>query len=110
MQLRRIMIVTLALGLIAVFALAQEPDTNLEFWGKGPASHLMTKDEQKAWKKLKTQDEYKEFIAFFWAKRDPTPETPQNEFRDEMDRRVAFANDAFTSGRTVRSRRRRSTR
>lgn len=102
MRFRKIMIVTLALGLVAGYAMA-EVEGDIANWGKGPASHLMTKEEQKVWKKLNTQEEAGEFIKLFWAKRDPTPETPQNEFRDELDRRVQYANDAFTSGRTIGS-------
>jgi GWxTD domain-containing protein len=99
MQFRKIMIVTLALGLIASFAMA-EVKGEIANWGKGPASHLLTKEEVKAWKALNTQEEAEEFIQLFWAKRDPTPETPQNEFREAIDGRVQYANDAFTSGRT----------
>jgi len=102
MQFRKILIVTVALSLLAGYAMA-EVEGDIAQWGKGPASHLMTKEEQKTWKKLKTQDEAEEFIKLFWAKRDPTPETPQNEFREEIDRRVQFANNAFTAGRTVGS-------
>jgi len=96
------LIVTMAFGLLAGYAMA-EVEGDIAQWGKGPASHLMTKEEQKVWKKLKTQEEAEEFIKLFWAKRDPTPDTPQNEFRDEIDRRVQFANNAFTTGRTVGS-------
>jgi GWxTD domain-containing protein len=102
MQFRKILIVTMSLGLIAGIAMGQD-EGDIAQWGKGPASHLMTKEEQKTWKKLETPQEMEEFIKLFWAKRDPTPETPVNEFRDEMDRRVQYANNAFTTGRTVGS-------
>ncbi len=98
MQFRKIMIVTFAMALVAGFATAQD-ETDLTNWGKGPASHLMTKDEAKQWKKLETQEDMGAFIKLFWAKRDPTPETPQNEFRDELDRRVGYSTEAFTAGR-----------
>jgi len=67
--------------------------------GKGPMSVYMTKDEQKAWKALKTDDEAKAFIQLFWARRDPTPNTPQNEFVDEVKNRVAYADQTYTTGR-----------
>lgn len=72
-------------------------------WGKGPASHLMTKEEQKVWKSLKSEQDADAFIKLFWARRDPTPETPQNEFQEVINQRVQFANEAFTAGRTVGS-------
>lgn len=38
------------------------------------------------------------FMAQFWKDRDPTPETPVNEFRDEHLRRLNFANERFSVG------------
>jgi GWxTD domain-containing protein len=69
--------------------------------GKGPMSVFMTKDEQKAWKALKTDDEAKAFIQLFWARRDPTPNTPQNEFVDEVKLRVAYADQTYSAGKTA---------
>lgn len=43
------------------------------------------------------------FMAQFWKDRDPTPETPVNEFRDEHLRRLNFANDKFSVGFKDRS-------
>jgi GWxTD domain-containing protein len=43
------------------------------------------------------------FMAQFWKDRDPTPETPMNEFRDEHLRRLNFANDRFSVGFRDRS-------
>lgn len=99
MQFRKLMTAAMALGMVAGAAMA-EVEGEIGQWGKGPASHLLTKEEQKEWKKLKTQEEAEKFIQLFWARRDPTPETPQNEFRDEIDRRVQYANEAFTAGKT----------
>ena len=42
--------------------------------------------------------ERKEAWNRFWKRRDPTPETPQNEFRDEFFARVRQANEQFSSG------------
>ena len=67
-------------------------------FGTGPAQWLMTADEQKAWRAVKTDDEAKNFVDLFWARRDPTPGTFRNEFRDEFDSRVAFADRKFKEG------------
>lgn len=67
--------------------------------GKGPMSVYMTKEEQQTWKKIKTDEEAKTFIMLFWARRDPTPNTPQNEFVDEVKSRVAYADQSYTTGR-----------
>ena len=65
-------------------------------WADGPVKHLMTKEEMKQWKALRTDEEAQAFIDLFWAKRDPTPDTPRNEFREEFDARVALADQQFS--------------
>lgn len=69
-------------------------------WAEGPASHLMTKEETAQWNRLATDEEGEAFIALFWARRDPTPGTPENEFRKEFDARVAAADENFTTLKT----------
>jgi GWxTD domain-containing protein len=68
-------------------------------WGDGPAQHLMTKEEKKQWKALHADAEAEAFVELFWARRDPTPDTPRNEFREAFDARVKFADDNFGSHR-----------
>src|SRR2546428_1836028 len=68
-------------------------------WGDGPAKHLMTKEEMKQWKAIRTDHEAEAFIDLFWARRDPTPDTPRNELREAFEQRVAFADQQFTSHR-----------
>jgi GWxTD domain-containing protein len=66
-------------------------------WGQGPAQFLMTKDEAAKWKKISSDEDAKAFASLFWARRDPTPTTPRNEYREEFDRRVATADKNFPS-------------
>lgn len=68
-------------------------------WGKGPASYFFTKEEAAQWKNIKSDDEAEKFIALFWARRDPTPNTPRNEFREDFDMRVATADKEFMTKR-----------
>lgn len=68
-------------------------------WVYGPVRHLMTKEELRRWKAIHTDEEAEAFIDLFWAKRDPTPSTPRNEFHEEFDARVALADDQFSNGR-----------
>ncbi|HSE39593.1 MAG TPA: GWxTD domain-containing protein [Acidobacteriota bacterium] len=49
---------------------------------------LITKEERDAFKKLKTNEEKEKFITEFWAKRDPSPGTPENEFKAEYENRM----------------------
>ena len=58
--------------------------------------YLMTPPEAATYRAQKTESGRDEFITAFWARRDPTPGTTRNEFREEFDRRVTFANTHFT--------------
>jgi len=60
-----------------------------------PISSL--ESEKFAFERLASDDARYQFIERFWEQRDPTPGTPQNEFRDEHYRRVAYANERFRS-------------
>jgi len=68
-------------------------------WARGPVQFLMTKEDLAAWNALKSDAEADQFIALFWARRDPTPGTPQNEMREEFDRRVQYADQTFGTAR-----------
>lgn len=88
------MMLAIALVAIAGFA-ALSPQKAA--WAKGPVQFLMTPDEVKQWNALQTDAEADAFIALFWARRDPTPGTPANEFRDEFEARVAAADKNFST-------------
>lgn len=51
---------------------------------------FLTKAEKKELKKIKTADEFRSFEEKFWKTRDPGPDTPENEFREEIDQRLAY--------------------
>ncbi len=59
----------------------------------------MTPDETAKAKQLKTDADAKAFADLFWARRDPTPNTQVNEFRNEFDRRVQYAEQQFGQAR-----------
>jgi GWxTD domain-containing protein len=65
-------------------------------WADGPVRHLMTAEEKTEWKNVRSDAEAEAFIALFWARRDPTPATPENEWRDEFEVRVALADQHFS--------------
>jgi len=67
-------------------------------WGNGPVKYLMTPEEKRDWDVRAGSGERSEFVTKFWASRDPRPETPENEFREEFERRVIFADGAFRQG------------
>jgi len=71
-----------------------------ERWPDGPVKVLLTSDEKRQWGGLMDPASRSEFITKFWAARDPKPETPDNEFRQEFEKRVAFADKNFVQGET----------
>jgi GWxTD domain-containing protein len=66
----------------------------------GPLQPLLTRDEAAAWKNVKSDEEAKAFLDLFWAKRDPSPGTPQNEYREGMEARIKYADEQFVEGKT----------
>src|SRR5450432_1941956 len=59
---------------------------------------IITDEEQKAFKLLSNDEERDQFIEAFWQRRDPTPDTIENEFKEEHYRRMAYSNEHFAAG------------
>src|SRR5437762_71156 len=59
---------------------------------------IITDEEQKAFKLLSNDEERDQYIEAFWQRRDPTPDTIENEFKEEHYRRMAYANEHFAAG------------
>jgi GWxTD domain-containing protein len=74
-----------------------------EDWAEGPNRFLMTPEERLTFSHLRDAVSRSEYVTAFWKARDPKPETPENEFRDEFEKRVAFADSRFTQGETAGS-------
>ncbi len=67
-------------------------------WLDKDVTFIITDEERKAFKKLATDDERERFIEEFWRRRDPDPDTDENEFKEEYYERIAYANEHFASG------------
>src|SRR6266576_274051 len=67
-------------------------------WLDKDVTYIITDEERKAFKKLETDDERERFIEEFWRRRDPDPDTDENEFREEYYERIAYANEHYASG------------
>jgi GWxTD domain-containing protein len=67
-------------------------------WLDKDVAYIITDEERKAFKKLETDDEREHFIEEFWRRRDPDPDTDENEYREEYYERIAYANEHFASG------------
>jgi GWxTD domain-containing protein len=70
----------------------------LQHWLDEDVAYIITPEERKAFKGLKTDEERESFIESFWLRRDPTPDTIDNEYRDEHYERIAYANEHYASG------------
>ena len=66
-------------------------------WLNEDVCWMITPQEQSDFQQLSTDQQRDDFIRAFWVRRDPTPGTPENEFKDEHYRRLAFANEHFSS-------------
>ena len=67
-------------------------------WLEKDVAYIITDEERKAFKKLETDEERERFIEEFWRRRDPDPDTDENEFREEYYERIAYANEHYASG------------
>jgi GWxTD domain-containing protein len=99
MKLRKVLAAASVTAALAVSSFAALSGTFSE-WGKGPAQFVMTKEEKAAWKKISSDADAQAFVDLFWARRDPTPATPRNEFKEEFDARVKYADDNLSLQRT----------
>ena len=59
---------------------------------------IITDQERSAFMQLSNDEERDQFIEAFWQRRDATPDTEENEFKEEHYRRIAYANEHFAAG------------
>ena len=59
---------------------------------------IITDEERAAFKQLSNDEERDNFIEAFWQRRDPSPDTEENEYKEEHYRRIAYANEHFPAG------------
>jgi GWxTD domain-containing protein len=67
-------------------------------WLEEDVPYIITPEEKAAFKQLSNDEERDHFIEAFWQRRDPTPDTIENEFKEEHYRRIAYANEHFGAG------------
>jgi GWxTD domain-containing protein len=66
-------------------------------WLEEDVAYVITPTEKRAFLMLKSDAEREQFVEAFWRRRDPDPDTPANEYRDEHYARVAHANENFST-------------
>ena len=67
-------------------------------WLDEDVNYIITDEERKAFKSLKTDEERDSFIEQFWLRRDPDPDTPENEYKEQYYERIQYANEKYASG------------
>ena len=100
MKLRsRIIALTALLTLVGAGSALAQLSAEYRDWAKGPVQWIMTPEDTAKWKQIKNDADAKAFVDLFWARRDPSPNTPANEFRQEFDARVDYADKNFAQAR-----------
>jgi GWxTD domain-containing protein len=77
------------------------PPTSFDRWVNEDVVYIITAEEREAYVSLPDNAERERFIEQFWLRRDPTPGTPQNEYRDEHYSRIVYANEHFGTSLTT---------
>jgi GWxTD domain-containing protein len=67
-------------------------------WLTEEVPYIITKEEREAFLRLSTNEEREQYIEEFWRRRNPDPDSPENAYREEHYRRMAYANERFSSG------------
>ncbi|HZB87870.1 MAG TPA: GWxTD domain-containing protein [Terracidiphilus sp.] len=80
-------------------AYRQELKGAYKTWLDQDVTYIITDDERKAFKNLSNDEERDAFIEQFWLRRNPNPDSPDNEFREEHYRRIAYANEHYAAGK-----------
>jgi GWxTD domain-containing protein len=70
-------------------------------WLEQDVVYIITKEERDDFMKLPSDAARDKFIADFWEVRNPNPGSPNNEYKDEIYRRITFANARFGPGSGV---------
>ena len=78
--------------------LKKELETPWKKWQNEDVAYIITDEERKAFKQFQTDEEREQFVESFWLRRDPTPDTIENEYKEEHYRRIAYANEHYASG------------
>jgi len=79
-------------------ALKVELSKTYRKWLDEDVRWIITDEEKSAFLQLSNDEERDQFIEAFWQRRDPTPDTEENEFKEEHYRRIAYANEHFAAG------------
>jgi GWxTD domain-containing protein len=80
-------------------ALRQELKGTYKTWLSQEVPYIITDEERRSFMSLSNDEERDAFIENFWLRRNPNPDSPENEYREEHYRRIAYANEHFAAGK-----------
>ena len=80
-------------------ALKEELKGTYKKWLDEDVRWIITDEERETFKRLSNDEERDNFIEQFWLRRDPTPDTVENEYKEEHYRRITYANEHFAAGK-----------
>ena len=76
----------------------QKLEKNYREWLERDVVYIISKEERNIFLKLTTNEARDQFILDFWRLRNPTPGSPENTYKDEIYRRIAYANAHYSIG------------
>jgi GWxTD domain-containing protein len=76
----------------------KELDNAYKSWLTEDVVYIITPEERNAFLQLQTNEEREQFIEQFWLRRSSNPDLPDNDFKEEHYRRIAYANEHYASG------------
>src|SRR5690242_13733333 len=76
----------------------KELDNAYRQWLTEDVTYIITPEERNAFLQLDTNEEREQFIEQFWLRRSSNPDLPDNDFKEEHYRRIAYANEHYASG------------
>ena len=79
-------------------ALKNELSEDDKKWLNEDVRWIISDEERKAFLQLSNEEEREKFIEAFWDRRNPNPDSEDNEFKDEHYRRIEYANEHFAAG------------
>jgi GWxTD domain-containing protein len=79
-------------------SLKQELSRTYKKWLNEDVVYIITDEERAAFKQLSNDEERDQFIEAFWQRRNPTPDSEDNEYKEEHYRRIEYANEHFAAG------------
>jgi GWxTD domain-containing protein len=78
--------------------LKKELESPYKKWLDEDVIYIISPEERHSFLHLSTNEEREQFIESFWQRRNPDPDSPENTFKEEHYRRIAYANEHFASG------------